>query len=320
MKRMKRLIVPAALLVACAAAPCVPAAFAGDAPTPRRGGKPTPPAGMGEDPGLPAPPADPAPKPAPTPPAPPAAPAPAAPGDAKAVDWTPFMGKLPFVVGFELGLDAAWEAGRPAMLFFVKAKSHWSQNFGRRTFSNADVIDALVVYQPILVDIEAEPEVAKRYGVTDIPAVVTIDREAKLLLIKQDDVPLEEFQEFADQARTKAPAIAPPTGELELLKRVREDLKKATETGDVKRMLDAAAALSSLHRPSTAAAEGKRLADELDKKGQARLAAAMMARADGKTAEAKAELEKLSKEYRGRSIGKVAAEQLHEMEAEAAAK
>jgi len=113
------------------------------------------------------------------------------------------------------------------------------------------------------------------------------------------------------------PDVKPPE-ELEFAARVRADLKKATEANNLRKMLDAATALATMKRPRAAREEGTKLHDELDAKGRARLDAAKKALADGKTADATAELEKLASDYRGRDVGLAAAEALAKAKGSAA--
>src|SRR5262245_37188747 len=51
-------------------------------------------------------------------------PTPAADPDAKPAgkNWSAHTGNLKFVVGYDEGMEQAWVAGRPAMLFFTSSK------------------------------------------------------------------------------------------------------------------------------------------------------------------------------------------------------
>src|SRR5204863_821230 len=49
-------------------------------------------------------------------------------------DWSAHMGALKFVVGYEKGMEEAWAAGRPAMLFFTSATDPWCPKFAARTW------------------------------------------------------------------------------------------------------------------------------------------------------------------------------------------
>jgi hypothetical protein len=286
-------------------------AHAADAPPappspPRRHGLPTPPAGMDEPP-------PPTPGPTPTPNASPSA----SPDVKPVVDWSGQTGKLKFVIGFDVGMDKAWMAGSPAMLYFTSAKSPTCINFGRRTWANEEVTDKLIGYLPVLVDADAEADAKKAYGVTTLPTLVWVDYEGAKVFVVEGDGTLEDFGEFAETARTKAPPVKPRDDDLKLLERVRADMSKSLEDGRIAKAISAATALSVMKRPKAASDQGKAALADLDAKGRARLVAAAMVRSDGKLAEAKAEFEKLAADYRGRDVGRGATAFLREMEAAA---
>jgi hypothetical protein len=247
----------------------------------------------------------------PTPaPAPAPAPTPAADPNAKPAgkNWSGHTGNLKFVVGFDAGMDQAWEAGRPAMLFFTSSKDKWCPIFGTRTWTNKGITDKLSAYLPVLVDADDEKgkERVKYYTVLVLPAVVWVTSEGSQVFAAQGDIPSELFDKMADIAKERAPDVKRPE-ELDFIERVRADFKKATDAGNVRKMLDAATALATLKRPKSASEEGAKLLADLDAKGRARLDAAKKALADGKTADANAEFAKLASEYRGRDVGREAA-------------
>src|SRR5206468_11480899 len=89
-----------------------------------------------------------------------------------------------------------------------------------------------------------------------------------------------------------------------------DDLKTALDAGSVKKALDAATALSLQKRPKSYRDKGVKALADLDAKGRERLEVARKLVAEGKVEDARPTLETLAADYRGRDVGREAAEAL----------
>ena len=90
---------------------------------------------------------------------------PTAKGDPKA------KAKMPFIKGYERGLQQATATGKPMLVFFT---AEWCQHCHRMSddaFTNPQVVDLADRFVCILVDADNEPEVCKQFRIQAYPTV-----------------------------------------------------------------------------------------------------------------------------------------------------
>ena len=220
-------------------------------------------------------------------------------------DWSGHMGGLKFVVGYEKGMDAAWAAGRPAMLFFTSIKDHWCPLFAARTWKDKEVLEKVKAYIPVLVDADADPELAKRLTVVLLPGVVWVDSEGGQLFSAIGDAPIEMFRALAETARDRAPDVG-PSPSLVASRKAADALHAALKAGDTKAALKAIRDVGEVKRPATLVAEAKAAEEQIGKRGAEELASAKSLLEAGKKAEAKEALQKVRQSYGDHPVGQEA--------------
>ena len=180
-------------------------------------------------------------------------------------------------------------------------------------FKNADVIEALGKFTPILVDGPSEKQAAKTYGVNGYPQ--TIFADAKGAAVKQVGGYVET-KAFLAAVREAAKKIKPgaPSKDYATLTSAKAQLDGALPKKQIAVALDAIAKIEKVNRPGAildaALAAKKQLLDD----GKKRLdAATEAAKGDGKDAALK-ELKKLAQDYKGTDAGTDAAKLVKELE------
>lgn len=222
-----------------------------------------------------------------------------------AKDWSGHMGSLKFVVGYEKGMDAAWAAGRPAMLFFTSSKDHWCPIFAARTWKDKDVLETVKAYLPVLIDVDAEPEIAKKLPVLMLPGVIWVDSEGEQIFSAIGDAPLDMFRTLAETARDRAPKVG-PSPSLAASRKAADALHAALKAGDMKTALKAIRDVREIMRPKSLVSEANAAEAQIGKQGAEDLAKAKGLLEAGKKVEAKEALQKLRQSYGDHPVGQEA--------------
>lgn len=228
-------------------------------------------------------------------------------------DWKPQQGKLAFTVGYAKGVEAAWAAARPAMLYFTSASSRECLAFGARSFADPQVLDASKAYLPILVDADEDADVARRYGATTLPAVFWVDVDEEVLVRCVGDAPIADFRPLSATARAYAARLA-PSARRRATMAARDEMRAAEKRGDVGTALAAVSDLEEAGRPGSLLAEARATRARIQKAGREALAAATALARSGKAAEAKALYEKLVMGYGDDPVAAEAADRLRELD------
>lgn len=126
-------------------------------------------------------------------------------GKEKQKDWSRCTGKLPFVIGYDKGLEKAQEDKRPVMLLVTTAGTDCHKQ-AEATFTHAEVVKALSAFTLVLVDADVEKDVCAKLEVKGYPTLVFLDAEGR---------PLATLE-----------GIAPPAKLLAKLKPLQEQLAK----------------------------------------------------------------------------------------------
>ncbi len=228
-----------------------------------------------------------------------------------AKDWSAHMAGLKFVVGFEKGLDEAWTQGKPAMLFITSQKDHWCPIFAARTWKDKEVLEKVKAYLPVLVDADAEPEVAKKYMALILPSVIWVTAEGHQIFAAVGDAPIELFRTLADTARERTPA-EPPASYV-ASKKAADALHAAIKAGDTKATLRAIREVEDVGRPKALVEEARKTQAAIDRRGADELAKAKALLESGKTPEAKEALEKIRQTYGDHAVGREAKDILRKL-------
>lgn len=120
--------------------------------------------------------------------------------------WTPGMGDLTYVEGSAVGLSRAKAEGKPALFFFSARWCGACRQMSGTVFSDDETVAALTAFVPVLVDADAEPEFAKRYGLRLLPSVVFADAQGEALVTVHGSRSAEDFRKLARDASEKLAA------------------------------------------------------------------------------------------------------------------
>ena len=226
-------------------------------------------------------------------------------------DWSAHVGNVKFVEGFEKGLDKAWNAGKPAMLFFTSIKDHWGPIFGARTWKDKEVLERVKGYVPVLVDADERGDLRKRYDVVVLPAVVWVDSDGNHLFAAMGDAPIELFRTAAATAQERVPDGPAPS--FLAARKAGEELRAALKAWDVRAAMRAIHDIDELKRPASLVEEARAAEAQIEKRGAGELAKAKALLEAGKKPEATEALEQVRKAYGDHPVGREAKELLRSL-------
>jgi len=75
-----------------------------------------------------------------------------------------------WVEDYEAGIELARQQNKPVLLCFFKQGTRFSSDMWQDVYSKPDVIEYVEAnFVPILIDVDKQPEIAKRYNITYYP-------------------------------------------------------------------------------------------------------------------------------------------------------
>jgi len=77
---------------------------------------------------------------------------------------------IDWIEDYEAGIKLAKQQNKPILLAFYKLHTRFCTDMSQNTYNNPDVIDYVEAnFIPILIDVDKQPEIAKRYNVNYYP-------------------------------------------------------------------------------------------------------------------------------------------------------
>jgi len=77
---------------------------------------------------------------------------------------------IDWIEDYEAGIKLAKQQNKPILLAFYKLHTRFCSDMSQNTYNNPDVIDYVEAnFIPILIDVDKQPEIAKRYNVNYYP-------------------------------------------------------------------------------------------------------------------------------------------------------
>ena len=119
-------------------------------------------------------------------------------------DWSHHTGKVPFIVGYEKGLEKAKLLQKPRMLFFTTTWCGWCKKLAEESFTDEEAVRELDAFVPVLVDCDVEKDVAQRFGVHGFPTVRFVNAENEELAAMNGYAPAEHFLRVIAEAKGSA--------------------------------------------------------------------------------------------------------------------
>jgi len=123
---------------------------------------------------------------------------PAAPTQPK--DWSDHTQGLPFVVGYQQGLEKAGSEGKPAMMFVTTTWCGWCKKLADDAFTEPEIKDLLSKFVLVIVDGDVEEEAKTKLGTQGYPHIVFLSPSGQKVGECLGYRPAEEFQEIVQNA------------------------------------------------------------------------------------------------------------------------
>lgn len=101
-------------------------------------------------------------------------------------------------------LARAAESRRPLLVEYSADWCHFCTQMEKETLSQAEVRDAMTPFEFVTVDFDREPDLARRHGVSGIPAFVILSDEGDLIDSTAGFQPPTPFREWLMQGQTLA--------------------------------------------------------------------------------------------------------------------
>lgn len=118
--------------------------------------------------------------------------------------WNDHTHGLPFVYGYQKGINEAKIADKPVMLFVTTTWCGWCKKLAADNFENAEIRKLLEDnFVLVIVDGDSEKAVVTEYGVQGFPALFFETAEGHRLGEVPGYVPPEEFKPIVEQALNK---------------------------------------------------------------------------------------------------------------------
>jgi len=147
-------------------------------------------------------------------------------------DWSPFFGEFPFVVGYEAGMKEAKFTGRPPMFFSVSFNDAAGRKFAQQSFTLKLAGKLLDHYTPILLDVDVDQRVTKKYPVLIAsPSIAWIDFDGESIFMYSGTIPPDMWKILVKVPLDRAPDHPVPAEYAALLK-LRDTLRTALKAND----------------------------------------------------------------------------------------
>lgn len=116
-----------------------------------------------------------------------------------AKSWSDHTQGLPFVMGYEAGLQQASSQGKPAMLFVTTTWCSWCKKLAKEAFNDAEIRQILTdKFVCVIIDGDTEREAVSTLGVDGYPHVVFHNTAGQKVDEVIGYVPAPEFRAHLD--------------------------------------------------------------------------------------------------------------------------
>ena len=122
-------------------------------------------------------------------------------------EWDEHTQGLPFVVGYEKGLELAQSEGKPAMMFVTTTWCGWCKKLASESFNDPEVQELLKRLVCVIVDGDTEKDAQATLGADQgYPHVIFLSANGKKIGECVGYVPVDEFKQIVEQALAQADA------------------------------------------------------------------------------------------------------------------
>jgi thioredoxin-related protein len=114
--------------------------------------------------------------------------------------WAEHKQGLPFVLGYEQGLEQAKASGKPALVFVTATWCGWCKKLADDNFNHPEIRPLLDQFTLVIVDGDAQRDVVQRLQVAGFPHLVLQSSTGNVLAQVRGYVPPEALQPTLERA------------------------------------------------------------------------------------------------------------------------
>jgi thiol:disulfide interchange protein len=119
--------------------------------------------------------------------------------------WADHTQKLPFIIGYEIGLAEAKAKDKPLMLFVTTTWCGWCKKHAEENFNDDSVKALLDKFVLVIVDGDTEPDALTKLGATEgFPHLIFQSTSGEKLGEQVGYSPVDEFKKVVEDALAKA--------------------------------------------------------------------------------------------------------------------
>lgn len=116
-------------------------------------------------------------------------------------EWQDHAQGLPFVLGYEKGMEIAKSQDKPAMLFVTTTWCGWCTKLAKENFNDPEVKDLLKNFVCVIVDGDTEKEATRQLGATQgYPHIIFVSATGVKLADCLGYKPVSEFEPIVQEA------------------------------------------------------------------------------------------------------------------------
>ncbi|MGI8978396.1 MAG: thioredoxin family protein [Pirellulaceae bacterium] len=125
-------------------------------------------------------------------------------GTRGAKNWDEHTQGLPFVVGYDKGMNAAAAENKPVMMFVTTTWCGWCKKLAEENFHDAEVKELLSNFVCVIVDGDVETAAAQKLGASGYPHIVFLSAKGEKLGENSGYAPVAEFKSVVQKALDKS--------------------------------------------------------------------------------------------------------------------
>ncbi|KPA08860.1 membrane or secreted protein containing Thioredoxin domain protein [Candidatus Magnetomorum sp. HK-1] len=93
-----------------------------------------------------------------------------------------YEGKIKWIEQFQQGLDKAKVSQKPILVFFNATWCYWCRKLNQDVFMKDEIEDISKQFINVLIDVEKDPKLARKFGVRGVPDVYFLDQNGKKII------------------------------------------------------------------------------------------------------------------------------------------
>ncbi len=119
-------------------------------------------------------------------------------------NWDEHTQGLPFVVGYDKGMNAAAAENKPAMMFVTTTWCGWCKKLAEENFNDAEVKELLTNFVCVIVDGDEEKAAGQKLSANGYPHIVFVSAKGDKLAENSGYAPVAEFKAVVQKALDKS--------------------------------------------------------------------------------------------------------------------